>query len=101
MILTINNTVSMEIDSFRECLETDTTLNKPFIYLELKKYENDKTLLQTLKPFLADNSITSLAIFKDEQLIYDFVDAYPSVSRAYTLYDEELNQIVTTVVLEA
>lgn len=101
MILTINNIVSMEIDSFRECLETDTALNKPFIYLELKKSGNDKTMLQTLKPFLEDKSISSLAIFEEEQLIYDFADAYNSISRAYTLYDEELNQIVTTVVLEA
>ena len=100
MILTINDTVDIEIDSFRECLENDTATEQPFIYLEIKKYQNDKTILQTLKPFIKDESITSLVIFKDGQMIYDFSNAYSSISRAHTLYDEELNQIVTTIILE-
>lgn len=100
MILTINNTVDAEIDSFRECLENDTVTGQPFIYLEIKKYQNDKTMLQILKPFIEDKSITSLTISKDGQIIYDFSDAYGSISRAHTLYDEELNQIVTTIILE-
>ena len=100
MILMINNTIEVEIDSFRECLENDTATEQSFIYLEIKKYQNDKTILQTLRPFIEDESISSLAIFKDGQMIYDFSDAYSSISRAHTLYDEELNQIVTTIILE-
>ena len=100
MILMINNTIEVEIDSFRECLENDIATEQTFIYLEIKKYQNDKTILQTLRPFIEDESITSLAIFKDGQMIYDFSNAYKSISRAHTLYDEELNQIVTTIILE-
>ena len=37
MILMINNTVEVEIDSFRECLENDTATEQSFIYLEIKK----------------------------------------------------------------
>ena len=100
MILMINNTVEVEIDSFRECLENDIATEQSFIYLEIKKYQNDKTILQTLEPFIKDELITSLAIFKDGQMIYDFSNTYKSISRAHTLYDEELNQIVTTIILE-
>ena len=100
MILMINNTVEVEIDSFRECLENDTATEQSFIYLEIKKYQSDKTILQALKPFIEKESITSLAIFKDGQMIYDFSNVYNSISRAHTMYDEELNQIVTTIILE-
>ena len=100
MILMINNTVEVEIDSFRECLENDTATEQSFIYLEIKKYQSDKTILQALKPFIEKESITSLAIFKYDQMIYDFSNAYNSISRSHTIYDEELNQIVTTIILE-
>ena len=56
-------------------------------------------MLQTLKPYLMPESISSLVILKDEQVVYDFADAYKSVSRAYTLCDEELKQIVTVISL--
>ena len=82
----ISNISLMELENIKTSATKDeeTKYRARKILHLLEKYEDKFTLV----------------IFKDGQMIYDFSNAYNSISRAHTMYDEELNQIVTIIILE-